>query len=103
MVCAVRWSWPGGEAQVISLLKASDAGTRDLMTAYYTRLQMGEGRTEALRQVQFAMQRGQPRAKAKRAAFNERHRRKVATRDHRHPHYWAAFIQSGDWRNLKGR
>jgi CHAT domain-containing protein/Tfp pilus assembly protein PilF len=94
----------GSEAQVISLWKVSDAGTRDLMTAYYTRLRMGEGRTEALRQVQFAMLRGQLRASAnsERRATSDTGE-KVATRDYRHPYYWAAFIQSGDWRNLDGR
>ena len=46
------------------------------MTEYYTRLQRGEGRTEALRQVQLGMILGEKR---------------------RHPFYWASFIQSGAW------
>jgi CHAT domain-containing protein len=69
----------GSESQVMSLWQVNDAATRDLMTNYYKRLQAGEGRTEALRQVQIEML-----ADAKRA----------------HPFYWAAFIQSGDWRKL---
>jgi len=24
-------------------------------------------------------------------------------KDRRHPYYWASFIQSGDWANLKGK
>ncbi|MEP6911944.1 MAG: CHAT domain-containing protein, partial [bacterium] len=45
----------GSESQVMSLWQVSDAATRDLMAAYYKRLQAGEGRTEALRQVQLMM------------------------------------------------
>ena len=66
----------GSESQVMSLWKVSDEGTQELMTEYYTRLQRGEGRTEALRQVQLGMILGEKR---------------------RHPFYWASFIQSGAW------
>ena len=45
----------GSESQVMSLWQVSDAATRDLMAEYYKRLQAGEGRTEALRQVQLMM------------------------------------------------
>jgi CHAT domain-containing protein/Tfp pilus assembly protein PilF len=45
----------GSESQVMSLWQVSDAATRDLMAAYYKRLQAGDGRTEALRQVQLMM------------------------------------------------
>jgi CHAT domain-containing protein/tetratricopeptide (TPR) repeat protein len=94
----------GSETQVMSLWKVSDAGTRDLMTAYYTRLQKGEGRAEALRQVQLMMLRGQLKATAisgKRGTTDTGE--KVATKDYRHPYYWAAFIQSGDWRSMDGK
>jgi CHAT domain-containing protein len=74
----------GSEAQVLSLWKVPDAGTPDLMSAYYARLRRGEGRAEALRQVQLAMLRG-------------------SVSDYRHPFYWAAFIPSGDWRNFAGQ
>ena len=69
----------GVESQVMSLWQVSDAATRDLMVAYYQRLQAGEGRTEALRQVQLSMRRGPT---------------------WQHPFFWASFIQSGDWRKL---
>jgi CHAT domain-containing protein/Tfp pilus assembly protein PilF len=94
----------GSETQVMSLWKVSDAGTRDLMTAYYTRLKNDEGRAEALRQVQLEMLRGQLKvggSSEKRGTtdtgLNPR------AKDYRHPYYWAAFIQSGDWRSLNGK
>jgi CHAT domain-containing protein/Tfp pilus assembly protein PilF len=92
------------ETQVMSLWKVSDAGTRDLMTAYYTRLQKGEGRTEALRQVQLTMLRGQLRSSA---SSSKRETGDIGEtlvpKNYRHPYYWAAFISSGDWRSMKGK
>ncbi len=72
----------GAETQMMSLWPVSDEGTRDLMIAYYKALQAGQGRGEALRQVQLKM---------------------LASPDRRHPFYWASFIQSGEWANLDGR
>lgn len=94
----------GSETQLISLWKVSDAGTRDLMTAYYTRLQKGEGRTEALRQVQLAMLGGHlpVTANSVKRETGEADE-KVDAKDYRHPYFWAAFIPSGDWRSLKGK
>lgn len=71
----------GSETQVMSLWPVSDEGTRDLMIEYYKGLKRGEGRTEALRQVQLKM---------------------LASRKQQHPYYWASFIQSGEWANLDG-
>ena len=68
----------GSESQVMSLWQVSDTATTDLMIAYYQRLKAGEGRAEALRNVQRGFVRG------------------GSTRNH--PFYWASFIQSGDWR-----
>jgi CHAT domain-containing protein len=72
----------GAETLVMSLWPVSDQVTRELMTAYYTGLAQGQGRGEALRQVQLKMM--------KRA-------------DRQHPFYWASFIQSGEWANLDGQ
>jgi CHAT domain-containing protein len=60
----------------------SDKATRELMVAYYGRLMQGQGRGEALRQVQLEMLKNLKR---------------------RHPYYWAGFIQSGEWANLEGK
>jgi CHAT domain-containing protein/Flp pilus assembly protein TadD len=73
----------GSESQVISLWPVSDEATKDLMIPYYKALQEGEGRSEGLRQVQLRMIRGRE--------------------DRRHPFYWAAFIQSGEWKGLDGQ
>jgi CHAT domain-containing protein/Tfp pilus assembly protein PilF len=72
----------GAETQVMSLWAVSDRVTRELMTAYYAGLRQGQGRGEALRQVQLKMLRRPGRE---------------------HPFYWASFIQSGEWAGLDGR
>jgi CHAT domain-containing protein/Tfp pilus assembly protein PilF len=72
----------GSESQVISLWAVPDEWAKDVMVPYYKALQRGEGRSEALRQAQLRMLRSKGR---------------------RHPFYWAAFIQSGEWANLNGR
>ena len=72
----------GSESQVMSLWPVSDTSTRDLMIGYYKGLQAGEGRGEALRQVQLRM---------------------LASKNRKHPYYWASFIQSGEWANMDGK
>jgi CHAT domain-containing protein len=53
-----------------------------LMGGYYSRLLKGEGRGEALRQIQLEM---------------------LKDAKLRHPHYWGSFIQVGEWANLDGQ
>ncbi|HKX31188.1 MAG TPA: CHAT domain-containing tetratricopeptide repeat protein [Blastocatellia bacterium] len=72
----------GAETLVMSLWPVSDQGTRDLMIAYYKSLQTGEGRSEAMRQVQIQM---------------------LADSQRQHPYYWAGFIVSGEWARLEGK
>jgi CHAT domain-containing protein/Tfp pilus assembly protein PilF len=72
----------GSESQMMSLWPVSDTGTRELMIEYYRRLKAGEGRGEALRQVQLKM---------------------LTNPKRRHPFYWASFIQSGEWASLDGK
>ena len=88
------------ETQVMSLWHVSDAATRDLMTGYYRRLAAGEGRTEALRQVQLLMLRDRhaPPGGGRQTQAQKTERAKS---NFSHPFFWASFIQSGDWRRLE--
>ncbi|WP_437841988.1 tetratricopeptide repeat protein [Sorangium sp. So ce1153] len=70
----------GADSQIMSLWKVADQETQALMKAYYGRLSAGEGRSDALREVQLAM-----------------------ARQHLHPYYWAAFIVGGSGRSLSGK
>ena len=70
----------GSESQVLSLWPVSDMATRDLMVDFYKRLKAGETRSEALRQARLAVMEMPERA---------------------HPFYWAAFILSGDWKEMR--
>jgi CHAT domain-containing protein len=72
----------GTETLVMSMWPVSDYVTRELMTAYYRGLKQGQGRGEALRQVQLSM---------------------LKRKGRDHPFYWASFIQSGEWANLDGK
>ncbi|MDQ3254523.1 MAG: CHAT domain-containing protein, partial [Acidobacteriota bacterium] len=72
----------GTETLVMSLWPVSDYVTRELMTNYYQGLKQGQGRGEALRQVQLGM---------------------LKRKERQHPFYWASFIQSGEWANLHGK
>ncbi|MGH9821595.1 MAG: CHAT domain-containing protein, partial [Pyrinomonadaceae bacterium] len=70
----------GAESIVMSLWPVSDQMTRDMMISYYKYLKQGAGRGEALRRVQLEMLKKAGRS---------------------HPFYWASFIQSGDWGEIK--
>ncbi|MCA1815645.1 MAG: tetratricopeptide repeat protein, partial [Acidobacteria bacterium] len=84
----------GSESQVMSLWQVSDEATRDLMIAYYRRLQAGAGRSEALRRVQLEMIAGGT-ARGAGAAQQRGLGAELGggARDRSHPFYWAAFIQ----------
>ena len=69
----------GSESQLISLWKVDDTATKDLMSTYYERLKAGEGRREALHQIQRDWLEGKK------------------GEQYQHPYYWASFIPSGDW------
>jgi CHAT domain-containing protein len=72
----------GAESQMMSLWPVSDRSTRDLIIGYYRGLLQGQGRGEALRQVQLQM---------------------LRNKTYSHPYYWASFIESGEWANLQGK
>ncbi|MBA3242606.1 MAG: CHAT domain-containing protein, partial [Acidobacteria bacterium] len=92
----------GSESQVMSLWQVDDAATRDLMVAYYKRLEAGEGRTEALRTVQLEMLGGNSKSEGgpNRALASQGPN---VTANRSHPFFWASFIQSGDWRSMNGK
>jgi CHAT domain-containing protein/Tfp pilus assembly protein PilF len=75
-------SMAGAETQVMSLWKVDTGRTRELMIAYYQRLEAGVGRSEAMRDVQLAM---------------------LADPATVHPNLWASFVVSGDFRTLEGQ
>ena len=88
----------GSESQVMSLWQVSDEATRDFMVSYYKRLTAGDGRAEALRRVQLeTLKAGGPAAADRQRGLLDQVKRKA---DRTHPFYWAAFIQSGDWRPM---
>jgi CHAT domain-containing protein/Tfp pilus assembly protein PilF len=94
----------GSESQVMSLWQVSDDATRDLMVAYYQRLQAGEGRTEALREVQLEMLHGAKQGQGgQQRGLQTEIGGKEMKQDWGHPFYWASFIQSGEWSSLDGK
>ncbi|MFL6210927.1 MAG: tetratricopeptide repeat protein [Pyrinomonadaceae bacterium] len=93
----------GSESQVMSLWQVSDEATKELMVGYYKRLQAGEGRAEALRQVQLGLLHGGRQADGGQQRGLQSDMGNSSARDWAHPFYWAAFIQSGDWRSMDMR
>jgi CHAT domain-containing protein len=69
----------GSECQMTSLWLVDDTATQELMTDFYARVLRGEGRAEALRQVQLKM---------------------LGSDERKHPFFWASFITVGDWRGM---
>jgi len=69
----------GAESEVMTLWRVDDTATSEVMIEYYRRLKDGEGRTEALRQVQLDF---------------------LGRSTRQHPFFWASFILNGDWRRI---
>lgn len=80
----------GSKSQLLSLWNVDDEATLELMMAFYERLRAGEGRAEALRNVQRAMFAGKSPAPA-----SSKRPRSAATTKYRAPYFWAAFVLSG--------
>lgn len=70
----------GAESLVMSLWQVDDLATRDLMTRFYRKLELGEGRSAALRAAQLET---------------------LAKPAQHHPFYWAAFQPTGDGSPIK--
>ncbi|HYV07734.1 MAG TPA: CHAT domain-containing protein, partial [Blastocatellia bacterium] len=84
----------GSETQVMSLWSVNDESTRDLMVGFYKRLQTGEGRAEALRNVQLEMLGTNA---SQQPAGTPGARPGAAAQRFSHPYFWAPFIESGAW------
>ena len=59
-----------------------------------------------MREIQLAMLRGQMSpvsGKSGKRETSDTGGDAPAPKDYRHPYYWAAFIPSGDWRNMDGK
>jgi CHAT domain-containing protein len=93
----------GAESQVMSLWQVSDAATRDLMVAYYKRLESGEGRSEALRQVQLEMLNETSHTIDGGNRSLRIEKKSALSQGRSHPFYWASFIPIGDWRSLDAK
>ena len=66
----------GAASQVTTLWKIDDDATGTFVERYYERLLAGQGRSEALRQVQLEF---------------------LKSPVLRHPYYWASFVPIGAW------
>jgi CHAT domain-containing protein/tetratricopeptide (TPR) repeat protein len=69
----------GAQSQILSLWKVENTATTALMNNFYQNLSQGQGRHAALRQAQLKL---------------------LKSANYSNPHYWAAFIPSGNWQPL---
>jgi len=84
------FQYAGARTVLASLWSVADESTAELMRRFYSNLQAGLPKDEALRQAQIELIRGPVEL----AAAGETSRRPDAT----HPFYWAAFELVGDWK-----
>ena len=79
----------GARSSLLSLWKVDDAATAAFMESFYQRLKDGQGRADALLEIQ--------------KDFREK---KITSgdpvKDWSEPYYWAAFQLSGDWTPIEG-
>lgn len=70
----------GCESQLLTLWQVSERVTNEIVPALYQQLRDGAGRAEALRRAQQTL---------------------ASTPRTQHPHYWAPFVLSGNWRGMR--
>lgn len=93
----------GARSQLTTLWRVSDGATQQFMEAWYTGLQRGMDRAEALRHVQLMFLRGEKELLPGEvsSAEEEEARGTRPMAEHpivglAHPRYWASFVLSGD-------
>ena len=94
----------GAKAVISSLWSVNDASTGELMGDFYKRWAEGAGKvtkTEALREAQLDLLRGQPKPKfggSGRGLVAENATMQDVPLGYSHPYYWAPFVLMGNWR-----
>lgn len=91
----------GAQSQLMTLWQVADDPTKDLMVSWYSQLQQGVGRAEALHQAQLAALRGEAlpvtntRLRGVKLVGEAEQAADPSLAGSRHPYYWASFILSG--------
>ena len=94
----------GVKTAIGSLWYASDEGSLALMSEFYHKLRTARIKTEAMREAQLGMLKGQVRVENGHLVLSD-HRRialpsELAIGDRRilsHPYYWSGYITIGNW------
>jgi filamentous hemagglutinin family protein len=93
----------GVKTALASLWQVSDSGTLALMTEFYKNLKTAPTKSEALRQAQLAMikgqvtiENGQMRTSVRSVALPPESPESKETKDFKHPFYWSAFTMIGN-------
>jgi CHAT domain-containing protein len=92
----------GAKSALASLWYISDEGTLGLMSEFYQRLKTAPIKSEALRQVQIAMIKGEVRLEGGKLITSQREidlppiLQQLGDKELQHPYFWAAFTMIGN-------